>query len=125
MKTNFLTAVKEGYYSYQPTKRAIKEYYDITHDEGGHLSSISFFGTYSTELPRIQNRLKDINVPTLITWGKQDPFVLVENADYLSKAIPNNKLVIFENASHFSSEDAGQEYVNLLIKWCQGEYKLA
>ncbi|WP_281557862.1 alpha/beta hydrolase [Thalassomonas sp. RHCl1] len=123
MKTNFLTAVKEGYYRYRPSRRAIKEYYDITHNDASHRSSISFFATYSTELPWIEKRLKDIKVPTLITWGKQDPFVLVENADVLSKAIPNNKVVIFENASHFSSEDAGEEYVDALTHWCLHEYK--
>lgn len=117
MKTNFLTAVKEGYHYYKPSKRAIKEYYDITHNEQAHKCSISFFGTYSKELPWIEQRLKDIKIPTLITWGKQDPFVLVENATLLSQHIPNNKVVIFENASHFSSEDAGPEYVNLLINW--------
>ncbi|MDE1460914.1 alpha/beta fold hydrolase [Spartinivicinus poritis] len=120
MKTNFLTAVNEGYHHYKPTKRAVKEYYDIAYDDQAHKCAISFFGTYSKELPWIEQRLKEIKVPTLITWGKQDPFVLVENAEFLAKYIPNNKLVIFENASHFPSEDAGQDYVDLLIDWIEG-----
>ena len=119
MKTNFLTAVNEGYHHYQPSKRAIQEYYDITHNEQNHKCSISFFGTYSKELPWIEQNLPKLKVPTLITWGKLDPFVLVENADILSQLIPNNKLVIFENASHFSSEDAGQEYVDTLTNWIE------
>ncbi|MGI0119948.1 alpha/beta fold hydrolase [Zooshikella sp. RANM57] len=122
MKTNFLTAVNEGYHHYKPTKRAVKEYYDIAYDVQAHKCAISFFGSYSKELPWIEQRLKEIKVPTLITWGKQDPFVLVENAKFLAKNIPNNKLVIFENASHFSSEDAGQDYVDLLIDWIEGSF---
>lgn len=121
MKTNFLTAVNEGYHHFKPSKRAIQEYYDITHDEQAHKCSIQFFSTYSKELPWIEQRLKDIKIPTLITWGKQDPFVLVENTDLLAKHIPNNKVVIFENASHFSSEDAGLEYVNLLSDWVESK----
>ncbi|OUS24793.1 alpha/beta hydrolase [Gammaproteobacteria bacterium 45_16_T64] len=120
MKTNFLTAVNEGYHHYLPSKRAVQEYYDIAYNEQSHKCAISFFGTYSKELPWIEQRLKDIEVPTLITWGKLDPFVLVENANILAQKIPNNKLVVFENASHFSSEDAGQDYVDLLIDWIEG-----
>ncbi|WP_094712145.1 alpha/beta fold hydrolase [Hahella sp. CCB-MM4] len=123
METNFKTAVKEGYHHYRPTKRAIKEYYDIAFDEQSHRCAISFFGTYSKDLPWIEERLKEIRIPTLITWGKLDPFVLVDNADYLSKRIPLSKVVVFENASHFSSEDAGAAYQDAIINWCQREYK--
>ena len=119
MKTNFLTAVKEGYHHYKPSKRAVQEYYDITFNEKAHNNAITFFGTYEKELPWIEQRLQDIKIPTLITWGRKDPFVLVDNAEYLAKKIPNNKLKIFENASHFSSEDAGQEYIDVLTEWIQ------
>jgi hypothetical protein len=30
---------------------------------------------------------------------------------------------VFDNASHFSSEDAGQAYVDLLIDWVEGGYQ--
>ena len=125
MKTNFLTAVNEGYHHYKPSKRAIQEYYEITHNEQAHKCSISFFSTYKKELPLIQQKLSKLSVPTLITWGKQDPFVLVENAEELSKLIPNNRLVIFDNASHFSSEDAGTAYTDTLINWIERDYKNA
>ena len=119
MKTNFLTAVNDGYHHYRPTMRAVKEYYDIAFNEQAHKCAISFFGTYEKELPWIEQRLKEIQIPTLITWGKQDPFVLVENADVLAQQIPNSKKMLFDNASHFSSEDAGQAYVDLLIDWIE------
>ncbi len=123
MKTNFLTAVNEGYHHYKPSKRAIKEYYQLTHDEQAHKCSVSFFGTYTKELPWIEQRLKTLKIPTLITWGKEDPFVLVDNAHMMADLIPNNKVVVFENASHFSSEDAGEEYVRTLTNWIEGGFK--
>ncbi|WP_020407861.1 alpha/beta fold hydrolase [Hahella ganghwensis] len=122
MRANFMTAVKDGYKRYRPTKRAIKEYYDITHDLQSHRCAMSYFGSYSMDLSWIQNRLLGIKVPTLITWGKLDPYVDVSNASYLSSQIPLSKLVIFENASHFSSEDAGDDYLNVLTNWCLEEY---
>lgn len=123
MRTNFKVAVKDGYDQYRPTKRAIKEYYDVAFDEQAHRCAIAFFGSYKKDLSWIQERLKDIRVPALITWGKLDPFVLLSNAEYLSKKIPSDKLIVFENASHFSSEDAGEEYLGVLTNWCQHEYK--
>ena len=119
MKENFNTAVNRGYNLYKPTTRAVKEYYQITHDDQMHRCAMAFLGSYKSDLPWIQDRLKDIKVPALITWGKLDPFVSVENADFLSKNIPTNKLVVFENASHFSHEDAGKEYLDLITEWCQ------
>lgn len=122
MKTNFLTAVKDGYHHYKPSKRAVKEYYDVAYNEQAHRCAISFFATYPQALSWIEQRLNKIKIPTLISWGKQDPFVRVENADFLARHIPDAKLVVFDNASHFSSEDAGQEYVDLLIDWVEGGF---
>ena len=122
MKTNFITAVKDGYHRYRPTQRAIKEYYEITHDEQAHRSSIAFFGSYPKDLSWIGQRLQEIQVPALITWGKLDPFVFVSNAEYLAEQIPGSKLVVFEQASHFSSEDAGDEYLDVLKGWGLGGY---
>jgi pimeloyl-ACP methyl ester carboxylesterase len=118
MKTNFNTAIKDGYHHYQPTDRAIREYHEITHDEQSHRTALSFFGSYKTDLPWIEANLGSLKVPTLITWGKLDPFVKVSNAKHLSRIIPHNKLVIFDSASHFSSEDAGEDYLNTLTTWC-------
>jgi pimeloyl-ACP methyl ester carboxylesterase len=122
METNFRAAVKDGYHHYRPTQRAIKEYYDITHNEQAHRCSVSYFGSYAEDLSWIQERLQHISTPTLITWGRHDPFVLVSNAEDLSKQIRKNKLVIFENASHFSSEDAGDDYIKVITNWGLKEY---
>ncbi|REL26505.1 alpha/beta hydrolase [Thalassotalea euphylliae] len=124
MKTNFNAAVKDGYHHYQPNERAINEYYEITHNEQAHQNSIAFFGSYQRDLPWIEENLTSIKTPTLITWGKHDPFVLASNADYLSAKLANNKMKIFENASHFSAEDAGDEYVELIKNWCLSDYQL-
>ena len=124
MNTNFQVAVKDGYSHFQPNERAIKEYFDITHNGRNHQCAISFFGSYRRDLPWIDKHLDQIQVPTLITWGKLDPFVLASNASYLSSQIAHNKLVIFEKASHFSSEDAGEVYLETLTQWLRGEYNL-
>ncbi|WP_212722946.1 alpha/beta fold hydrolase [Zooshikella ganghwensis] len=73
METNFKTAVKDGYHRYRPTKRAIKEYYDIAFNEQTHKCAITFFGSYPKDLSWMQERLKEIwyGLKTLDTfYGK-------------------------------------------------------
>lgn len=50
-------------------------------------------------------RLPMINVPTLILHGKKDVFLPPENASILAKAIPNSKVVFFENSAHLLAEE--------------------
>ena len=51
-------------------------------------------------------RLSMINVPTLILHGKKDVMIPSENATVLAEAIPNAKLVLFQNSGHYLAEDA-------------------
>lgn len=56
------------------------------------LNAITEFDTY--------DRLPLIKKPTLILHGKKDILVPPENAFIMAKAIPNAKLVYFENSAH-------------------------
>ncbi len=47
-----------------------------------------------------------MTVPVLITWGARDPFVRVSNARRLHALLPHSELTVFEDAGHFSQEDA-------------------
>ena len=50
-------------------------------------------------------RLSQIRAPTLILHGKHDIIVPPENGSILAKAIPNAKLVYFENSAHGLTEE--------------------
>ena len=45
-------------------------------------------------------RLAQIKVPTIVLHGKRDILIPPENGSILAKAIPNAKLVYFENSAH-------------------------
>jgi pimeloyl-ACP methyl ester carboxylesterase len=53
-----------------------------------------------TKAPLLDDRLKDITVPTLIIWGKQDAFVPLEAAERFARGIRGSKLVVIDNAGH-------------------------
>ena len=61
------------------------------------LNAIMEFDTYE--------RLSQIKVPTLVLQGKRDVLVPPENGSILAKAIPNAKLVYFENSAHGLTEE--------------------
>ncbi len=52
-----------------------------------------------------QERLKEIEVPTLILHGRKDVEIPPKNAAILAKAIPNAKLVYLEKSAHCLTEE--------------------
>lgn len=59
-------------------------------------------------------RFKDIDVPTLIIWGGDDPGLPVENAHRFHSDIRRSKLVILEKTGHVPQEERPQEVLQHL-----------
>jgi pimeloyl-ACP methyl ester carboxylesterase len=59
-------------------------------------------------------RFKDIDIPTLILWGAEDPGLPVENAHRFHSDIKKSKLVILENTGHVPQEERPQEVLQHL-----------
>ena len=70
------------------------------------LNAIMEFDTY--------DRLPQIKAPTLILHGKRDIFVPPENGSILAEAIPNAKLVYFENSAHGLIEEI-EKMIHVLL----------
>lgn len=56
-------------------------------------------------------------LPTLIVWGAQDPFVPVSHAFVAHEAIPGSRLEIFEGVGHYPHCEAPQRFVELLVEF--------
>ena len=59
---------------------------------------------------RIYDRLEDIDVETLIVWGRQDPRGLHEQAIAGAKRMPNARLVTYENCGHLPFLEKPEQY---------------
>ena len=116
-------ATKTGYSVAEPSASAQAEYYAITHNPRSHELGLEFLASYETELATLGSLLPQISIPILVTWGRDDEFVLAENAERLHELLPSSKLVFFDNAGHYSHEDAGDRYVQLLTEWIDGGYR--
>lgn len=53
-----------------------------------------------TKLPLLDDRLKNIKVPTLIIWGSEDTLTPFAYAERFAKGIPGSKLVAIDNTGH-------------------------
>ena len=65
-------------------------------------------------------RLKALNVPTLIVWGKHDTWISPTNAPKLNQDIAGSKLVMIENAGHVPHEEQPEEFNGLIIDFVKG-----
>ena len=60
-------------------------------------------------------RYKDINVPTLIIWGRQDKIISPEAGDLLDQAIPNSTLKWIDQCGHVPQEEMPEATVPLVL----------
>ena len=63
-----------------------------------------------TKGPPLDKRLKDIQTPTLIIWGRQDTVIPLVTANRFASGIRNAKLVIIHNAGHLPHVEKPREF---------------
>jgi pimeloyl-ACP methyl ester carboxylesterase len=73
---------------------------------------IDFRGQAVSALGRLY-RIAEL--PTLIVWGAQDPFIPVSHAVAASKAIPGSRLEIFDGVGHYPHCEAPERFVEVLV----------
>ena len=97
----------------QPLRKKLYFLIGSEYLENEKLSKI-FSKVVSENLTRLLTRIKK---PALIIWGRKDLITPIYYGELMNKLILNSKLVIFENAGHFSFIDAPEKFVKELIKF--------
>jgi pimeloyl-ACP methyl ester carboxylesterase len=67
----------------------------------------------------LRKRYKDIKVPTLIIWGRQDRIIPLEVGELLARDIANSTLKIIEECGHAPQEEKPEETVPLVLEFLQ------
>ncbi len=73
---------------------------------------IDFSGQAVSALSRLYRAAQ---LPTLIVWGAQDPFIPVSHAVAAHKAIPGSRLEIFDGVGHYPHCEAAERFVAVLV----------
>lgn len=70
-------------------------------------------------IDELVTRYKDINVPTLIIWGRQDKIISPAAGTLLAQAIPNSSLQWIDQCGHVAQEERPETTVPLVLSFLQ------
>ena len=99
------------------TPEIVDRYHDLLLREGNRKAILQFFKT--RRVPDHQ-RIKMIDIPTLIIWGRHDQLISVDNAQVFQRDIRGSQLVIFEDSGHVPMEESPTETFNAMVPFLQG-----
>lgn len=71
---------------------------------------------YKEDLPILEQRLGQIQVPVLVIAGKNDPIVPPANNQLLADRLPRNRLSLLDGA-HRVWEEATEDYATQILSW--------
>lgn len=84
-----------------PTPKILKKaMFEIHRRHFDFLDGIFWTIVKSAREHSLTDRLGDVAMPTLIIWGRHDRLIDISCADVMADAIPDNEVVIIEDAGH-------------------------
>jgi pimeloyl-ACP methyl ester carboxylesterase len=94
----------------------IREDYLDSYDGDRFVESMRYVRSYPTELPKLAERLPEIETPVQIIAGGRDRVVPLVNAEFLAERLPCSSLTMVD-AGHFVWEEAPGEYASIVTHW--------
>jgi pimeloyl-ACP methyl ester carboxylesterase len=70
-------------------------------------------------IDQLTARYKDINVPTLIIWGRQDKIISPDAGPLLDQAIPNSTLKWIDQCGHVPQEEKPEATIPLVLEFLE------
>jgi pimeloyl-ACP methyl ester carboxylesterase len=101
-----------------PLPAEIREDYLDSYDGDRFVESMRYVRTYPTELPKLAERLPEIETPVQIIAGGRDAVVPLVNAEFLAERLPHSTLTMVD-AGHFVWEEAPGEYASIVTNWVE------
>jgi pimeloyl-ACP methyl ester carboxylesterase len=102
----------------------IREDYLQSYAGDRFVESMRYVRSYPDELPKLAQRLPEIETPVQIIAGRRDRVVPLANAEFLDDRLPNSRLITLDRG-HFVWEEAPAEYGSIISDWVTGGYNTA
>lgn len=77
-------------------RRARERAIATTRSDAGLSTIASVWGSFATPEYDLRDCARDIEVPTLLVWGRRDPVITMRNGRWLERTIPDSELRVFE-----------------------------
>ncbi len=69
------------------------------------------------DLDRLTGRYAELEVPTLLLWGRQDPAVPLWVGERLARTLPRSTLRVLERCGHLPAEEKPRESLSVLLEF--------
>lgn len=96
------------------TDKLVDRYLELLLREGNRAAALSLFQHPLRPDPA---RIKDIRVPTLIIWGKEDKLIDYRNAERFASDIPEARAVVLDGIGHVPMEEAPDKVGALILNF--------
>lgn len=90
--------------------------------ENGRITLARTLKSYRVVIPYlrgIQKAFSDFKRPTLVLWGKHDPFCTLPTAYMFGEIVPDSEVQVIEEASHFLQEDAPEKTAGAILDFIE------
>ena len=101
------------------TEELVNRYYDLSLREGNRSALKARFEQISPGF--LVDKIKTINLPTLIIWGGKDRLILPKFGKQFNQDIANSHLVVFNDLGHVPHEEDAQATVLAVKLFLEGD----
>ena len=77
-------------------------------------------GIIPPDLAEFTTRIPEIDLPTLLLWGRHDWVAPLDVAERLLTALPRARLEVMENCGHIPPEELPKESLEIVLKFLRG-----
>ena len=78
-------------------------------------------GIIPPDLAEVASRIREIELPTLLLWGRHDQVIPLDVAERLLAALPRAQLEVMEDCGHIPSEEWPKESLEIVLKFLRVE----
>jgi pimeloyl-ACP methyl ester carboxylesterase len=98
------------------SEQACDEYFKAYADPVRRRGQLELYrsGDFS-ELERYRGRLAELDVPTLLLFGSEDPFARVASAHRLAQEIPHARMEVLEGVGHFMFDEVPERAADIVV----------
>jgi pimeloyl-ACP methyl ester carboxylesterase len=90
--------------------------------EGAAAFSRFLRGLDGLGLAGVEPRLERLEIPVLVLWGEEDPYLPPELAERLGDAMPTAAVALLPGCSHLLPEDAPETIAPLMFEYLRSRY---
>ncbi|ADR20519.1 hydrolase [Marivirga tractuosa] len=119
-KSLFEMSLEQVYYDKSKiSEDKIQLYYDLMLQEGNREATLQRF---KQRAPSEFDRLSEMEIPTLIVWGKYDNWIPVSHAYHFDSILPNSSLKIYDDGGHVPMEEIPVKTADDVLKFLKNHH---